>query len=144
MVLLTAVPVSGPLSMVTGVMVATGAAPAAVGSGATGPAVGGPASGGAAEGGGSAIAVSSPPPNILSISVQAVRLRPAASAKARNRPLLSPCCAGIPLIMLSVPGVLTCRPKKPDLPAASLVPQRRTPKPNPVRAPKAGGPSRQS
>src|SRR5471032_2292548 len=101
MVLLTPVPVSAPASMVTGVMVATGAPPvlaaAMGGAAAVGGAPAPPPAVGASE------AVMSPlsPPNRLSMSEQAARPRPAVSAKARNRPLLSPCVAGIPLIMLS-------------------------------------------
>src|SRR5476651_1317398 len=101
MVLLTAVPVSAPASMVTGVMVATGAPPvlaaAMGGAAAVGGAPASPPAVGASE------AVMSPlsPPNRLSMSEQAARPRPAVSAKARNRPLLSPCVAGIPLIILS-------------------------------------------
>src|SRR5882757_1401262 len=111
MVLLTAVPVSVPASMVTGVMVATGAPPElgaiAIGAAAVGGAPASPAVG-ASE------AVMSPlsPPNRLSTSEQAARPRPAVSAKARNRPLLSPCVAGIPLIMLSA-ARRRCPPPKP-------------------------------
>jgi hypothetical protein len=43
----------------------------------------------------------SSPPNMLSTSEQAARLKPAVSAKARTRPFLSPFDAAIPLIMLS-------------------------------------------
>src|SRR5438874_4248625 len=137
MVLLTAVPVSGPEVMVTGVMVATGAAPAVTGIAPTGaPAVGGAPASGAALGG-SAATSSVSPPNRLSMSEQAVSPRPAANAKARNRPFLSPCCAGIPLIMLSVPGALSDLPmQKPGLPASLTAAGEGTPKPNPVRAPR--------
>src|ERR1043165_3316372 len=108
MVLLTWVPVSGPLSMVTGVMVATGAMPPP------------PAAGGIklADGAGIAAAPSAvagigaseaetsllPSSNILSISAQAVRPRPAVSTHARRRPDLRPRLAGIPLILLSAAG----------------------------------------
>src|SRR5882757_3354627 len=113
MVLLTAVPVSAPASMVTGVMVATGAPPelgaiATGGAAAVGGAPASPPALGASE------AVMSPlsPPDRLSMSEQAARPRPAVSAKARNRPLLSPCVAGIPLIMLSA-ARRRCPPPKP-------------------------------
>src|SRR5690348_3874643 len=101
MVLFTAVPVSGPTSILTGVMVATGAAPAPSGWAATGAlAEGGGAPAPSAVGGASA-AISSLSPNILSMSEQAARLSPVVNAKARNRPLLRPGFAEIPLIMLS-------------------------------------------
>src|SRR6478752_1299601 len=112
MVLLTAVPVSGPASILTGVMVATGAAPELRGCAATGAAVGGGAPAPWAEGGASA-ATSSLSPNMLSMSEQAVRLSPAVNAKARNRPLLRPCFVEIPLIILSA-ARRHCRP--PDRP----------------------------
>src|SRR6478752_4735286 len=115
MVLLTAVPVSAPPSILIGVMVATGAAPDAAGkaTGAARLAVGGaPASGGTAA---AISALSSPPPNMLSISEQAVRLRPAVNAKAKNRPFLSPWLAGIPLIMLSAARRRCPAPMRPNI-----------------------------
>src|SRR5262245_2559575 len=100
MVLLTAVPVSGPASILTGVMVATGAAPELKGCAVGAAAVGGGAPAPSAVGGASA-AMSSLSPNILSMSEQAARPSPVVNAKARNRPLLRPGFAEIPLIMLS-------------------------------------------
>src|SRR5258706_15718138 len=114
MVLLTAVPVSAPPSILIGVMVATGAPPDAAGKATGAPrlAVGGaPASGGTAA----AISALSSPPNMLSISEQAVRLRPAVNAKAKNRPFLSPCRAGIPLIMLSAARRRCPAPMRPKI-----------------------------
>src|SRR5882672_11218898 len=100
MVLLTAVPVSAPASMVTGVMVATGAPPETAGIGTLLEAAVGGAPVSPAEGASEAVMSPLSPPNMLSMSEQAARLRPAVSAKARNRPLLSPYVAGSPLIML--------------------------------------------
>src|SRR5580704_14707222 len=104
MVLLTAVPVSLPSSIVTGVMVTIGARPPALAT--AGAADGaGEAVGGAAPASGGAPASASSPPNRLSmlepISEQAETPRPAVSAKARKRLLQSPVFAGNPLISCS-------------------------------------------
>src|SRR5580704_1218707 len=104
MVLLTAVPVSAPGSMVTGVMVATGTPPA-VGAAAG---AGGGVSAAVPVSGGALAAVSSPPPNrlskLLSISEQAAKPRDAVSAQARKRLCLSPGLPDNPLI-----SALRCR-----------------------------------
>src|SRR6185312_3812287 len=111
MVLLTAVPVSGPCSMTTGVMVATRALPAVAGAAATGaaPAVGAvrsaamgaPADSAVGAAASEADMSSLSPPNMLSMVEQAPRLNPADSANARTRPDLSLVFAGNPLILLS-------------------------------------------
>ncbi len=90
MVLLTAVPVSGPDSMVTGVMVATRALPpppavggaSAVGGGRS---RGRPLASGAADADMSLLA----PPNMSSMSEQAASPRLAVSTHAKKRPVLS-------------------------------------------------------
>src|SRR5258707_15682240 len=81
-------------------MGATGAPRGAAGAAAMGAAALGGAPASRAVGAASAISLLSPP-NMLSMSEQAARLRPAVNAKTRNRPLLSLCLAGIPLLMLS-------------------------------------------
>src|SRR5262249_38669523 len=145
MVLLTAVPVSPPAAMATGVMVvfapgtdmgaaaaavgapsgavAIGAAPTGVGASAMAPgmpnvesALGGTASSAAMS------LVSSP--NMLSISEQAETVRLVASDKARTRPVLRLIVDGNPLI-----SALRCRRRRPRF----KVPPRPTP---PLRRPR--------
>src|SRR3569832_1394054 len=137
MVLLTAVPVSAPASILTGVMVATGAAPALKGCAMEALAVGGGAPAPSAVGGASAAISSLSPPNILSMSEQAARLSPVVNAKARNRPLLRPGFAEIPLIVLS--AARRHRPA-PDRPCHEIW----RPYPTPSAAVGLGGPSPQS
>src|SRR4051812_41281934 len=123
MVLLTAVPVSGPFWIGMGVMVATRAFPAADGA----PpgncawarpwpwALGAVRSGTLARPADSAVGagkseadISVSSPNRLSMLEQAVRLRPAAMANARNRPDLSLVVTGNTLI-----STLRCRRRRP-------------------------------
>src|SRR3954463_3447167 len=119
MVLLTAVPVSGPPWIGTGVMVATSALPAAAGAGpgewgwawALGAVrsgtLAGPADSAVGAGASEAdMSVSSP--NRLSMVEQAVRLRPAVMTNARIRPDLSLVVTGNTLI-----SALRCRRRRP-------------------------------
>src|SRR5690348_11433803 len=107
MVLLTAVPVSGPGSIVTGVMVATKAlapAPAVGGASAVGGATAAPAAPPAGAGAADADMSLVAPPNMSSMSEQPASPKPAVSTHAKKRPVLSLRLAECPLILLSAAG----------------------------------------
>src|ERR1700744_2623889 len=107
-VLLTWVPVSLPGSMVTGVIVATGAPPPATGGAsavgaaiALAPPAAPAAVGAAASDAEISLLLSS---NMLSRLEQAARLAPAVRTHASRSPALRPRLAGYPLILLSAAG----------------------------------------